>query len=83
MAKETNQEHSKYYFSVSMNYVECEELYRQQIKYLIVTSIEGKRIRLPKHNMQKFISPKGLQGSFELEINKENKLVKIQRMNTV
>lgn len=71
----------KHSFSVSMNYAQCEDLYRQQIQYLIVTSSEGLRIRLPKQHMQKFISPKGLQGNYELIIDQNNKFKSIKCIN--
>jgi hypothetical protein len=67
----------KHYFSVCMSYSECEDLYRHQIKYLVVNSNEGVRIRLPKQNMQKFVKPSGLHGNFELIIDQNNKIKSI------
>lgn len=66
-----------HYFSAKLSYSECEELYRQHIKYLLVTDSNGQRIQLPKDNMKKFITPQGLHGQFELKIDQNNKLISI------
>ncbi|WP_432277180.1 DUF2835 family protein [Glaciecola petra] len=70
---------TKYYFSVSMSYAECENLYHDQIQYLVVTSTEGKRIQLPKQNMQKFVSLNGLHGMFVMEVDRNNKIKMINK----
>jgi hypothetical protein len=80
MVKKTGKSQTTHYFSVSMNYAQCEDLYRHQIKYLIVTSADGKRIRLPKQNMQKFITASGLQGNYQLTIDQNNKLLNINKI---
>jgi hypothetical protein len=64
-------------FSVNLTYSQCEELYLQAVKYLIVTSIDGKRIQLPKQNMSKFLTPSGLKGHFKMEIDDKHKIVSI------
>ncbi len=67
----------KYYFSVDMNYAECESLYRHQIKFLLVSDHQGRRIQLPKQNMQKFVTASGIKGNFELQIDKNHKILSI------
>lgn len=71
---------TKYYFSVSMSYAECENLYHDQIKYLVVTSTEGKRIQLPKQNMHKFVTLNGLHGVFVMEVDRNNKIQNISKI---
>ena len=65
-------------FSVNMSYAECEDMYRHQIKYLVVTDEHGLRIQLPKQNMQKFVTPAGLKGIFVLEIDQNHKIMSIK-----
>lgn len=79
MAKNTNLNTGKkvHYFSASMTYAKCEDLYRQHIKFIVVTSSEGKRIQLPKANLQKFITPLGLNGNFKLIVDDNNKIISI------
>lgn len=68
-------------FSVDMSYAQCEELYRQHIQFLIVTNTSGKRIRLPKQNLQQFVSPYGLKGVFELATDQNNRIISLKRKN--
>lgn len=77
MAKDTNIGQRVHYFSVEMTYAKCEDLYRQHIKFLLVTSTEGKRIQLPKANLQKFITPLGLHGNFQLLVDRNNKIISL------
>ena len=60
-----------------MSYAECEKLYRHELKFLVVTDTQGKRIQLPKQNMQKFITQAGLHGNFELIIDRNHKILSI------
>lgn len=77
MAKNIGKGQRVHYFSVAMTYAKCEDLYRQHVKFLLVTSTEGKRIQLPKANLQKFITPLGLYGNFELVVDQNNKIIEI------
>ncbi len=70
----------QFFFTAKLSYAECADLYRDQIKYLIVTDSEGKRIRLPKINMQKFITPQGIVGQFALEVDHKHKIKSIKRI---
>ncbi|MFT4653490.1 MAG: hypothetical protein ACJA0G_002197 [Kangiellaceae bacterium] len=81
MVNKTSKDQKVHYFSVGMNYAQCEDLYRHQIKYLLVTTIEGTRIQLPKQNMQKFITARGLQGSYQLIVDQNNKIVTINNIH--
>ena len=82
MTKNERNQHTSHHFSVSLSYASCEDLYRQQIKFLLVTSAQGLRIRLPKQNMQRFITPLGLQGQFELIVDQNNKIISIKRVSS-
>lgn len=69
-----------YVFSINMSYSQCEELFLQPVKYLIVKSLEGKRIQLPKQNMRRFLSPAGLRGVYELQIDSNHKIQSIKKI---
>lgn len=77
MAKNTKTGKKIHYFAATMTYAKCEDLYRQHIKFIVVTSVEGKRIQLPKANLQKFVTPQGLNGNFQLVVDHNNKIVSI------
>lgn len=66
---------------MNMNYGQCEDLYRQHIKYVVVTSTTGKRIQLAKNNLQKYISPAGLSGNFQLITDANNKMISINKIS--
>lgn len=72
--------HQQYFFSVNMSYAQCQDLYRHHVKYLVVQSNTGKRIQLPKQNMQKFVTPIGIKGRFALVVDKNNKIIEISRL---
>jgi len=65
-----------------MNYAQCEDLYQQHVKYLLVTNTQGKRVQLPKISLQKFITPSGLHGSFKLIVDQNNKIISINSIGT-
>jgi len=70
-----------YYFTAKLSYAECEDLYRDQIKFIVVTEVGGKRIQLPKHNMQRFITPQGIKGSFEMIVDHKHKILSIKQLS--
>lgn len=69
----------KYVFDVHMSYAQCEDLYIQQIKYVVVHTYEGKTLRLPKENLKRFLLADGINGRFELVCDANNKLVSLSR----
>lgn len=72
--------HQRYLFSVNMSYAQCQDLYVPHVKYLVVQSSIGKRIQLPKQNMQKFVTPIGIKGNFALIVDENNKIIEINRL---
>lgn len=70
-----------YMFDVNMSYAECEDLYAQQIRFVVVQTHSGERVRLPKENFQRFLLPTGIHGRFELRVNAQNKIVHLQKLN--
>ncbi len=70
-----------YYFSASLSYADCEELYLSHIKSVIVTSDDGKRIQLPKEHLKRFITPSGIKGRFRVETDRNHKIKSINLLN--
>ncbi|WP_395343095.1 DUF2835 family protein [Ningiella sp. W23] len=66
-------------FSISMSYIECQDMYADQIKYVIVTADSGERVQLPKENLRRFLLPTGIHGRFAMEVNSKNKLIRLER----
>jgi hypothetical protein len=64
-----------------MSYAKCQDLYAQQIHFVIVHARTGERLQLPKDNLKQFLLPSGIEGSFELKVNEHNKIVSLQKLN--
>ncbi|MGB3726770.1 MAG: DUF2835 family protein [Glaciecola sp.] len=77
-----NKNHKRYTFSINLSYADCEDLYKQHIKFLMVTDDNGKRIQLPKDNMKRFVTPIGLKGRFELLTDINHKILTIKPLDT-
>jgi hypothetical protein len=67
-------------FDIKMPYACCQDLYAQQIRFVVVQAHSGEKIRLPKENLKRFLVPTGINGRFELCINNQNKIVSLQKM---
>ena len=70
-----------YYFSLSLNYEECRVLYLPENHSVVVTEEKGKRIQIHSKNLRPFVSQNGLRGRFRLVINKDKKLVSLDKMS--
>jgi hypothetical protein len=71
----------RYLFTISLSYLECENLYLAAVKTVIVTANSGERVQIPSISLRPFIEPTGIKGSFCLTVNKENKIQSFERFN--
>jgi hypothetical protein len=70
-----------YYFSLSLNYEQCQQLYLPGNNSVVIVEEQGKRIQIPTKNLRPFVSQTGLKGRFRLLINNDKKLVSLEKMN--
>jgi hypothetical protein len=70
----------RYLFEIGMTYAECQDMYLQQIRYVVVRSHLGKTVRLPKENLRPFLLPSGIHGRFELITDDNNKIKSLKRL---
>lgn len=70
-----------YVFDIKMSYAQCQDLYVQQIRYVIVQAHSGEKVQLPKENLQKYLLPTGIHGRFELGVNSQNKIVYLHKVH--
>lgn len=70
-----------YTFDINMSYAKCQDLYAQDIKFVIVHAHSGERLQLPKDNFKRFLLPSGLSGAFKLTVNAQNKIISLQKLN--
>lgn len=70
----------RYLFEIRMTYAECQDMYLQQIRYVVVRSHLGKTLRLPKENLRQFLLPSGIHGHFELITDDSHKIKSLKRL---
>ncbi|PKI00189.1 DUF2835 family protein [Glaciecola sp. 33A] len=71
----------RYLFTIKLSYLECESLYLTTVTTAIVTATTGERVQVPSISLRPFIEPTGINGTFCLTINKENKIQSFERVS--
>ncbi|MFT7260461.1 MAG: hypothetical protein ACI9MS_002330 [Glaciecola sp.] len=71
----------RYLFTISLSYLECENLYLTAVKTVIITATTGERVQIPSFSLRTFIEPTGINGNFCLTVNRENKIQSFERMS--
>ena len=72
-----------FFFSVNMNYAECDSLYQSSVRYVVVKDVNGKNIQLKKSHILKFLTPQGIKGKFRLDVDNNNNFKQLQRLNEI
>ncbi len=55
--------------------------YQGAASTVIVQADDGRHIQLPANSLRPFVSPQGVVGQFELELNQNNKLIKLKKLS--
>ena len=71
---------STYHFSLDISVDEYQRYYRGTAQNVIVRSREGLRVQFPASALRPFVSSNGVHGHFALSMDKNNKLVNLQRL---
>ncbi len=69
-----------HFFSISVSYLECENLYGRARNSVVLMSEKGIRVQLPVMNLRPFIQRDGLHGRFRLTIDESNKIKAFERI---
>ncbi|MGH1469916.1 MAG: DUF2835 domain-containing protein [Cellvibrionaceae bacterium] len=59
---------------------EFERLYAGQVKTVLATSRDGRRVRFPANILVPFVEREGIRGSFAIAFDIENKFQQIRRL---
>lgn len=70
----------EFYFNLNISYLDCENLYLPSMNTCLMTDVTGKRIQLPVMNLRPFVTKNGIQGSFRLTIDENNKLKSFEKI---
>ena len=69
-----------FYFTLTLQYELCEQLYKPGNNTVVMTADNGKRIQLPVSNLRPHVSPIGIQGRFRLMIDENNKVKSFEKI---
>jgi hypothetical protein len=65
--------------TLSISRVEFERLYRGQAKSVVARDHQGKTLQFPALSLRPFLSHNGIQGTFVIRVDDNNRLLDIQR----
>jgi hypothetical protein len=69
-----------FYFTLSLKYELCKQLYITGINSVVMKADNGKRIQLPVRNLRPHVSPMGINGRFRLMIDENNKIKSFEKI---
>jgi len=67
-------------FSLQLSYDQYLQVYQGAAKNISVVATDGRRIAFPARNVQSFLTRKGINGYFEMELTAENKFICIKKL---
>jgi len=75
-----NIHHHTFQFSLSISPDEYAAYYEGTVKYVLVKTHCGRNLQFPASVLRRFIRHNGIHGLFEIEVDKDNKLVNIRKI---
>lgn len=54
--------------------------YQGSVRQVICTARDGRKVQFPSAILQRFVTHNGVQGSFRLDIDDDNKLVSVSKL---
>lgn len=67
-------------FHINLSNEEFLRHYSGRAQAVIVLAEDGRRVRLPARNFRNFITKEGIQGRFEVELDDNNRLIKMTKI---
>ncbi len=67
-------------FSLSISAEQYQSYYKGSAKFVRVQTEDGRTLKFPASELQKFVSHQGIQGRFEIIFNDQHKLVGLNRV---
>lgn len=68
------------HFYIDIDREEALRYYKGTARFVIVTASNGQRIQFPAEHIRPFINQKGIQGSFSIRFDSDNKLIGLSRL---
>jgi len=70
-----------YIFSSFLSPEKCQQYYRGEIRYVIVTADTGERVQLALRHFQPFISQLGIRGRFRLTLTDNGDFLRLEKIS--
>lgn len=70
-------------FTLSISRTEYLAYYQGTVKWVLVISDSGLRVKFPADWLGKFVSHNGVYGRFELSFTKQGKLIALQKISEI
>ena len=68
-------------FSLNLSSEEFLQHYQGVASAVMVQADDGRRIQLPANSLRPFVSQQGVVGRFELELDQNNKLINLKKLD--
>ena len=68
-------------FSLNISSEKYLHYYQGSAKAVVVTTDDGRTLKFPANNLQKFVTHDGIQGRFEVVFDRDNKIVNFRRIS--
>jgi len=65
--------------TLSISSADFERLYRGQVKTVLAHDQQGRSVQFPALSLRPFLTPGGIQGTFVIDVDDNNRLLDIQR----
>lgn len=70
-----------YVFSGFISAEKCQQYYRGEVRYAIVTADSGERVQLAFRHFQPYISQLGIRGRFRLTLTENGEFLQLEKIS--
>ncbi len=70
-----------YLFSGFISVEKCQQYYRGEVRYVVVTADSGERIQLAFKHFQPYISQLGIRGRFRLTVTAKGEFLRLEKIS--
>lgn len=57
--------------------------YQGEIQWVQVKAFDGTRVRFPASALRRFVTEDGVEGTFEMTVDENNKLISLRRIDSI
>lgn len=64
-------------FSINLSAEKTQHIYQGQARYILVYTDDGVSLQLPANNFRQYVTDRGIQGRFKVDIDDNNKIIQL------